>query len=423
MHFASRYLEKHSLYDNYILQEPHGDLQYIVVIPCYDEEGIVRTLQSLWEAYRPRHAVEVVVVVNASENDPPELIERNSKTREELVGWKNNHDEEAFCCHCIYVDDLHGDKAGAGLARKIGMDEAVARFNRLNRGGGFIISLDADTRVEKNYFRVIEKTLKENTKLNAGILYFEHPLDGEDFSPDLYEGIVRYELFLRYYNQALRWAGYPYAFQTIGSAFCVRAEAYTKQGGMNTRRAGEDFYFLNKIFQLGGVRDITETMVIPSPRPSSRVLFGTGPEMIRWLQDPTRSYLTYHPRVFQVLKQFLARTGDFFEIDGNRKNQVMKEIDPVMRDFLYQTGFERELQRINNNSNSLLTFRKHFMHWFNGLRIIRFIHHAHDKQWEKMPLDQAAKTLLGWMKEYVPDGYRQMLVQYRQMGKYSSWAI
>ena len=41
--------------------------------------------------------------------------------------------------------------------------------------------------------------------------------------------------------------GYPDSIYTIGSAFAVRAEAYMKQGGMNRRQAGEDFYFLYKL--------------------------------------------------------------------------------------------------------------------------------------------------------------------------------
>ena len=82
-------------------------------------------------------------------------------------------------------------------------------------------------------------------------IYFEHPLHGP-LEPKVYEAIAAYELHLRYYVQALRYAAFPYAHHTIGSSMAVRADAYAKQGGMNKRQAGEDFYFLHKIIPLGG---------------------------------------------------------------------------------------------------------------------------------------------------------------------------
>jgi len=415
MPFATHYLTKHRIYDAFIPEPPLPDLRYTVVIPSYDEDRITETLDSLWQAESPRHAVEVIVVVNAPENGPPEVLESNRRTVEEIATWKNTHEDSRFVVHTIYVADLPAAKAGAGLARKIGMDEAVARYNRLDQPGGWIISLDADTRVGNNYFQSIEQHIETNPKLNAGVLYFEHPLEGEEFESGIYEAIVKYELFLRYYNQALRWAGYPYAFQTIGSAFCVKAEAYAKQGGMNTKRAGEDFYFLNKVFQLGGVKDITDTAVYPSPRPSGRVLFGTGPEMIKWSDNNHRPYLTYYPDAFKTLKAFMELADRFYKASEEDQESLLKKLDPVLRDFLASINFQSELSRINNNCNSPAAYRKHFFHWFNGLRIIRFIHIAQEQEYEKVPLNHAAQTLLRWRGDEPANDYPALLNQYREI--------
>jgi len=423
MGFADSYLKKHRLYGEFISPEPNGVLGYIVVVPCYDEDGITKVLDSLWEAQRPGHAVEVLVVVNASEGDAPDVHRRNRQTLEEIEKWSRQHPAETFQVHALYLPDLPSDKAGAGLARKVVMDEGVARFNRLGRPDGWIFSLDADTTVEPNYFTELEQTVDKQPRLNAGIFHFEHPLEGHAYEPIIYEGIIRYELFLRYYNQALRWGGYPYAFQTIGSAFCVRAEAYTKQGGMNTKRAGEDFYFLNKVFQLGHVRDITGTAVYPSPRPSERVLFGTGPEVIQWSQNSHQPYLTYHPDVFRILKAFMDQTGQYYQASEKGQQQLMEKLDPMLRDFLSSVNFQGELHRINNNCNSLPAFRKHFFHWFNGLRIIRFIHTAHEKSLSKIPLDQAASQLLEWMGKHSPKGYQNLLETYREIERINPRAI
>ena len=415
MPFVKSYLAKHSLYKAFVTTPPQADLKYIVVIPCYNEDQIIRTLNSLRDADRPGQSLEVIIVINASDKDPAEIHARNHTTENEINQWKDLHTDDRFQVHVIHLENLPAPKAGAGLARKIGMDEAIRRLNQLNRTDGWIVSLDADTTVAPDYFTAIEKTVRNDTRLNAGVVYFEHPLEGVEYDPGIYEAIVKYELFLRYYNQGLRWAGYPYAFQTIGSAFCVKAEAYVKQGGMNTKRAGEDFYFLNKIFQLGHLQDITGTAVYPSPRPSNRVLFGTGPEMIKWSQNNHQAYPTYTPEVFRILKRFMDRSENFYKAGKDQIDQLLAKQEVVMQDFLYGIDFERELYRINDNCNSLQSFRKHFFHWFNGLRIIRFIHTAHERHLDKVPLDQAASTMLQWMGYTPPDGYRQLLKFYRKI--------
>jgi hypothetical protein len=65
--------------------------------------------------------------------------------------------------------------------------------------------------------------------------------------------ITSYELHLRYLVHAMRWAGHPFAYQTVGSSMAVRRKAYLSLGGMNTRQAGEDFYFLQKFIEVGSL--------------------------------------------------------------------------------------------------------------------------------------------------------------------------
>ena len=73
----------------------------------------------------------------------------------------------------------------------------------------------------------------------------------------------------------MKYSNLPYSFHTIGSAFALTASAYTRQGGMNRRKAGEDFYFINKLIKGEIFGEINDTKVIPSPRISDRVPFGT----------------------------------------------------------------------------------------------------------------------------------------------------
>jgi len=69
--------------------------------------------------------------------------------------------------------------------------------------GRCIASLDADCTVEKNYFTELFSDLYRNKHNKACSIYFEHPLSGNDFSPDIYSNILQYELHVRYYYKVL----------------------------------------------------------------------------------------------------------------------------------------------------------------------------------------------------------------------------
>ena len=131
-------------------------------------------------------------------------------------------------------------------------------------------------RCETNYFTAIESVLDTFPNTRGINIYFEHPVSGTEYPETVYRGIILYEMHLRYVNLMTRFTGFPHAYHTVGSCFGVRAESYAREGGMNRKKAGEDFYFLHKIIPLGEFREINSTCVIPSPRESDRVPFGTG---------------------------------------------------------------------------------------------------------------------------------------------------
>ena len=167
--------------------------------------------------------------------------------------------------------------------------------------------MDADSKVRPNYFVELENHLSEFPKTNALTTYFEHPIQGKEFTKNIYEAAAIYELYMRYYKLSLKYAGFPYSYYTVGSCFAVNAIVYAKQGGMNRKQAGEDFYFLHKVFPLGRCYEINTTCVYPSPRPSDRVPFGTGP-MVKSISESTNKDLfTYHFVSFIDLKLFLEK--------------------------------------------------------------------------------------------------------------------
>ena len=390
--FAGRYLSRHFIPDK-IHVLPSGNLRYIVVIPSYDEPHLIPALQSLWSCSRPGAAVEVIVVVNSPENAGDTIIETNRGTIKEASEWADSHRDSGFSCYILDEKDLPSNEAGPGLARKIGMDQAVLRFNNLNRPDGVIISFDADTLCRSDYLQEIAKCFKQFPETKGCSVYFEHPLAGDEFPHVVYKAIAEYELHIRYYISALRRTGFPYAYHTIGSCFCVTAETYVNQGGMNKRKGGEDFYFLQKVIPLGNYREVNTTCVYPSPRPSERVPFGTGPVIKKFIDGRISEIETYHPGSFIPLMELFSDIKRWYRISPVKIDEKMNKLPEFIREFAGEE-FPEKILEINANSSAHDRFIKRFYQWFNMFKVFKFLNFVHKKHFSRVPVRIAAAEFL-----------------------------
>ena len=59
-------LERQKDFKVKIEADSNSDLKYIVVIPCYFEFDVIRTLNSIWNSIRPKLSIEVILVINSS---------------------------------------------------------------------------------------------------------------------------------------------------------------------------------------------------------------------------------------------------------------------------------------------------------------------------------------------------------------------
>lgn len=386
MTFAKTYLNKQKSFQLKINDEPHPDLKFIVVIPCYYEFNLLNTLDSIWKAQRIEKAIEVIVVINSSEISDQSIKEQNQITFNKANDWIAQHDDPRLKFHILNEENLPKKFAGAGLARKIGMDQAIGRFNLAQNENGIIISMDADSTVKSNYFIELEKHFRKYPKTNVVTSYFEHPVEGHDYNKSIYDAAALYELYMRYYKLALNYCGFPYSYYTVGSCFAVRAMAYVKQGGMNRKQAGEDFYFLHKVFPLGNSYEINTTCVYPSSRPSERVPFGTGPMVKSIAENPDQEFLTYNFKAFSDLKIFLDQTEDLFKIDSNQFDLFMQRLPVSVSDFLGRQNFSIAIHEVNGNSANIKTFTKRFFNWFDAFRILKYLNFSHEKHFKKSPL-------------------------------------
>jgi hypothetical protein len=416
MGFADFYFERQNSFQVKIEEKPHNDLKYIVVIPCYRELNLIETLNSIREAERINHAVETIIVINSSESANQHIKDQNRKTYNEVKNWIAKHEDSLLRFFVLLEENLPQKFAGAGLARKIGMDQALARLNRINNPEGFILSMDADAMVKPNYFTEIDKQINKWPTLNVFTTYFEHPTCGAEFDSEIYDAITKYELYLRYYKLALAYAGFPYSYYTIGSCFGVNALSYAKQGGMNRKQAGEDFYFLHKVFPLGNVTEINTTCVYPSSRPSDRVPFGTGP-MVKAIAESKEPFLTYRLEAFLVLKEFIHLCDQFFKIPKLDFHEKLRSTHESVYGFLEQNNFQSAVEEMNQNSSNLKTFRKRFFSWFDAFRVLKYLNFAHERFYKKKDLFHEAAGLYKLItNEHIRvKNYQDLLKAYRSL--------
>ncbi|OEK06335.1 glycosyltransferase [Roseivirga misakiensis] len=378
--YFKRFAEKEPL-----IQEPiDPKCEMIIVIPCHNEPNLLGTLESLVACDLPDVSVEVLVVLNQkSEVGNEAENKQNRKTLSEFNQWSKNHLNSTLKFHLIEALSMPAKHAGVGLARKIGMDEALRRFISIHRDGT-IVCLDADCTVSKSYLKSIDQKF---TASDAGLgeVSYEHLFEREsDLS--LKTGILYYELFLRYYVEGLKYAGFPYAIQTIGSCMLVKASVYAKHGGMNKRKAGEDFYFLHKIIPHEKFTEVNLGKVYPSCRTSDRVPFGTGKAQQDWLDQSESIYLAYDPKIFSELKDLFRTVDDFYQ---DEVIEVLERLSPISKAFMVEFSFQEKLELIKVNCKSNDQFRKQFFIWFDGFLCMKYVHFVRDNFHPNIPIIKA----------------------------------
>ncbi len=388
------YFKRFGFCDSQLAAEAHPDVGLIIVIPCFDEPDLPGSLRALRECQSPGCAVEIIVVVNSSEHSSCDVLKRNRESIAAAREWSGRYQDSRFAVHLIEAKGLPRKHAGVGLARKIGMDEAVRRFDSVGRfGSGIIVCYDADCLCDANYLVEIERHFNHYPETPGCSIYFEHPLAGPE-ETEVYRAITEYELHLRYYVEACRYAGHPHAFHTIGSSMAVRASAYVAQGGMNKRQAGEDFYFLQKVIQPGGFTELNSTRVIPSPRVSDRVPFGTGKAVGELLASSSKGMMSYPLQAFVELGCLFTEVAILFEADELVEKDFLNRCPGCLARFLCEQGFSAQVAEIRRQTSNAETFRKRFFGWFNAFMLMKFVHFARDQEFGEEPIELGARDLL-----------------------------
>jgi len=418
----SAYLNKR-VSDVWKIENDHPKyFQKIIVVPSIAESN---NLPELIKSLEKNDELELLntlllIVVNNSLSSSDEVKNDNQKTLAYLrkIKSKVNISSIDACTDGKELDDKNG---GVGLARKIGMDLALTKFDYLSLNKKIMICTDADCIVDTNYLSEISQDFNRNN-YEAAVVNFSHDISSNDEET---KAIICYEIFLRYYVLGLNFAKSDYAFHTIGSTMLCTPEAYVKVEGMNKRKAAEDFYFLEKLAKIYPIGEIKSTFVHPSKRGSWRVPFGTGRSVDRYLSNERNEYLLYDPNCFVVLKTWLEifydmslsqpelvsgsfeRIGSEQEILNQVRNdnmvnknsliKIAKNIHPDLSDFLIHQDFENFINKVLQKNNNPIEIEKQKHFWFDAFRTLKLIHYLRDETYPNINMFDAIDELLRLM--------------------------
>lgn len=359
----------------------------IVVIPSYYELHMTKSVYSLLNNKVHGIKTHIIVVVNQGELTPPEIHDINEKSVRELMEIQKGLLNEKFTLKVIKAFDLPKKTAGVGLARKIGMDHACRIFDFYGKDG-IIACYDADAECEENYIESVYKAFSDSPDVDGISIKFEHPKKGSEFDERVYTAIDQYEKHLYYYIEIQKFINLPFAIHTVGSSMAVRATSYAKFGGMNKRKAGEDFYFLQKFVENGKVIECNTTKVIPSPRISERVPFGTGKAVGDITHTEDLIYHTYDPRSFielhkmtQMVDQIYLSQNSIYEYDFH----------PGLIHFLKNLNMQERVIEAKSNTTDLTHFKRRFYKHFNAFQLMKYLHYMRDHYFPNIPVDTAIR--------------------------------
>jgi hypothetical protein len=186
---------------------------------------------------------------------------------------------------------------------------------------------------------------------------------------------------------------------------------------MNKRQAGEDFYFLHKIIPLGGFSEINTTRVIPSPRVSARVPFGTGASMEQFCRENTGILLSYNFEAFQDIKKFTENVPELFKCKPGFPSEMIKNFLPVFQSFLRENNFFQAVEEANQYSTKPETFQKRFYTWFDAFRVIKYLNQSHEIYFRKQSILNEAMILLEKYRPVAAESYVEVLNKLRKIDK------
>jgi len=271
---------------------------------------------------------------------------------------------------------------GIGVARKLLMDH----ISKIANENDIIISMDADTVFNKDFFASVAENLRINPAASAIAIPYYHKLT---YTNELDRAMLRYEIYMRAFAINMWRIRSPYCFSALGSAIALPVWAYRAVGGMTPKLSGEDFYFLQKIVKTGRLLHFNGEIVFPAARLSDRVFFGTGPALIKGIEGDWSSYPVYSYRLFDKIAETYKLFGSLYT----------KDVATPLDNFMLKRFGELPWTALRLNFKSQGHFIRACHEKIDGLRILQFLKQSQLPD-EKISEKALSELLLLYKQQY-----------------------
>ena len=367
--YLNKYLEKKSIHK---IGKPHKSItpkkfDFFVVIPCYNEfDYIFKTLKSINNQEQTiLNNTLIIIVINNSKEESDLVKSNNQNTYQKLIEKKYNF-------NFIVIDSFSKQYAipkklaGVGYARKIGLDFSL---NYISSNEAILCCLDADTLVSNNYLKKIKQKFYKN--INVAVINFKHQTSKNHI---IEEGIRKYENLIKEIAKQIELTGSPYGYVSMGSTIICNVKAYIACGGMNTKPATEDFYFLQALSKYTKIHKINEILVFPSSREENRVYLGTGFRMDEYLKNRFFKDLNFKEDSFLEIKNIIEIVNEYQDYEYNFiLKKMTKKLNKKSIQFLIEKDFKKIWDKFKTNSKNKEQFMLFFHQWFDALSIIKLL--------------------------------------------------
>ena len=364
--YLNKYLKKRSLSN---IGKPHKKIEkkcfdFFIVIPCYNEfDYIFQTLESIDKQNQNiLNKTLVIIVINNSQKDS---CLDNNKTYQKLILQKYNFNFIAIDCFSQKYA-IPEKLSGVGYARKVGLDFSL---KYISSNQSILCCLDADTLISNDYLDIIKQCFEK--KINAAVINFKHQ---KSKKPIIEKGIRKYEKLIKNIAKKIESTGSPYGYVSMGSTIVCNVKAYIACGGMNTKKATEDFYFLQSLAKYTKINKINNVLVFPSSRDENRVYLGTGFRMNEFLKNKSFKNLEFSDQSYIEIKKIINTVNKYW---NNDYNFIYKELNKILDyktlQFLNEQNFEKVWIRFKQNAKNKKQFILFFHQWFDGFSVMKLL--------------------------------------------------
>ena len=184
----------------------------------------------------------------------------------------------------------------------------------------------------------------------------------------------KYELIIKNVAYEIHKTGSPYGYVSMGSTIVCNVKSYIACGGMNTKKATEDFYFLQALAKHSKIYFIKKVLVYPSSRCEQRVYLGTGFRMKEYEKNKKFTNLDYSISSYSSLKILLSQVDKYWGVDYlNFKEQLKKRLSNGSIKFLEKHNLNLVWNQFIKSSKTKKQFILFFNQWFDALKTIKFL--------------------------------------------------